>query len=127
VKTIVSLLIKVWSENPLQKRNDRLSKISSPSHPLVKVSPRVVVRPKKPSAGKIPFDPPKERLVDHMELQGNLGLATITAKVPLPNEKTDKHAKAKVGGGRIDQKVRIEIFWCDSSRRQTHREIGLLA
>jgi hypothetical protein len=102
MKTIVSFLIKVWSENPLQEWNDRLSKISSPGHPLVKMSPRVVVRPEEPPAGKIPFDPPEERLVDHMELQGDLGLAPIAAKVPLSNEKANKHAQSKVDGGRID-------------------------
>jgi hypothetical protein len=90
----------------------------------------VVVRSEEPSSGKISLDPPKERLVDYMELQGNLGLTPITAKVPLTDEKADKHSESKVDGGRIDRNVGIQLFRCDryrTSRRQTQRRIGLVA
>jgi hypothetical protein len=86
VETLETGTVDLRGEASCQQRDQVLTEIATPGHPLVIVTATVAVRPIQLPARKGALEPPEQRRMTDVHAEGDLRLAAVAPEVPLADE-----------------------------------------
>jgi hypothetical protein len=76
----------------VQERHELIAEHRATRHPLVVAATRMVVRTVQPAARHAVHEPLEQRLVVSVHPERDLGLAPVTAEMPLPDQDSDQES-----------------------------------